>query len=1130
MQPKHGRLQSILAGLLVTGLTVSPLTSSVTANESASAITPASRLSTLGSSKTVTLITGDKVVVSTGPLHRRSVTIEPAPGREEISFTESRTEDGQVSILPSDVVDLVAAGKVDRRLFDVSGLIKQKYDDSSSKQLPLIVTYGGGKSREAEAGERIIASGAKLKRDLTSLRGSTVTTAKEKLGTLWSGLTEGSASKRTLDPGVAKVWLDARIRANLADSVRQVGAPSAWEAGFTGKGVKVAVLDTGIDPGHPDLADAVVAAKDFTDSGSPAPTDDLHGHGTHVASIITGSGAASNGTYRGVAPDAQLLNGKVLDDGGYGSESGIIAGMEWASDEGARVVNMSLGGCPSGGTDPMSQAVNRLTEQSGTLFVIAAGNHPGGQPCADNEEQVSSPADADHALAVGSVTKADTLSDFSNYGPRVGDGAVKPELTAPGEGIIAARAGETDLGQPVDDSYTKLSGTSMAAPHAAATAAILAQQHQDWDADELRSAMMGSAAPHPALGVFQQGAGRVDLSQAIDQQVLAFPAVLSMGTARWPHGDDPTVTSKVTYRNTGQNPVTLDLSVSGTDPAGDPAPAGMFGVSPARITIAAGGSAEASVTADSTIDGPDGLYSGQLTASTGSTTVVRTPIGIVKEVESYDLTIDTADRAGNRAATPVYLSTENAALRKIYVDDEPVTLRLPKNEYDLSAAVFTPGAERDSQTLVTRPELNLTSDTTVTLDARDGLPVRADVDSPTAKPVGVQSIRVDTPWLGLRVWGGYDANNAADLYSTPTEKVDSYSYLFGFTTSLVEPEPLKGSDRLPRGYNLDLTTQGRIPNPPTYRVHDSELAAVHSTVHGQGVGEEQTTSLRADGFTDDGWGSLTSLGYDVRTPGKRIDFYTGRNGLRWVNALEAGTAWEYDAYDGFEHRYEAGKEYDRHWNAAAIGPIARPVFAYDRLWAALGAFSTSSPLHLSGDDGSGVTGSTTLTRNGVLVGTNDTSDGGSFDASPDETAEYILTTKSTRDVPWSVLATQVEATWTFKAGPVEEFERLSLPNLRMTGAFDLLDQAPAHQPFPLKVSVEDPSGAKPQVEQLSVEASFNDGRTWTKLKVQPDGDRLQVVVPRAPKGAAFVSLRATATDSNGASIKQTVIRAYGLSR
>ncbi|WP_171074943.1 S8 family serine peptidase [Nonomuraea basaltis] len=214
----------------------------------------------------------------------------------------------------------------------------------------------------------------------------------------------------------------------------QIGAPAAWEQGLTGKGVTVAVLDTGIATDHPDLSGKIIKSQDFSGKGS---VEDGNGHGTHVASVVAGSGAASDGRYRGVAPDASLAVGKVLDDTGTGTSDSIIAGMQWAAaDARAKVVNMSLGGYRTDGTDPMSEAVNALTREYGTLFVAATGNDGA-------DEWVAAPAAADEALAVGSVSKSDVLSPFSNRGPRAGDGAAKPDLVAPGEGIVAARPADT---------------------------------------------------------------------------------------------------------------------------------------------------------------------------------------------------------------------------------------------------------------------------------------------------------------------------------------------------------------------------------------------------------------------------------------------------------------------------------------------------------------------------------------------------------------------------------------------------------------------------------------------------------------------------------------------------------------
>lgn len=129
------------------------------------------------------------------------------------------------------------------------------------------------------------------------------------------------------------------------------------------------MLDTGYDPTHPDLAGRVKEAVNFTTSPD---TTDHFGHGTHVASTIAGSGAASGGRLKGAAPGAKLLVGKVLDDDGFGYESWVLAGMEWAAHSGAKAVNMSLGGGPTDGTDELSLGLEALSAQTGTLFVVAA--------------------------------------------------------------------------------------------------------------------------------------------------------------------------------------------------------------------------------------------------------------------------------------------------------------------------------------------------------------------------------------------------------------------------------------------------------------------------------------------------------------------------------------------------------------------------------------------------------------------------------------------------------------------------------------------------------------------------------------------------------------------------------------
>jgi subtilisin family serine protease len=474
--------------------------------------------------RAVTLITGDQVLVS-GP-DASSVGIRRAPGREQVRFTTQNVRlpsstRSHLLVIPEDAAPLIAAGKVDRRLFDVTLLLDYEYDDAHRDSLPLIVTYERGAL--AARGARAVP-GAVAQRQLSSVNGMSLVSPKASVRDVWRAVASGGASPSTpqaaaIEP-VGKLWLDGLLRPVLDRSVPQIGAPEAWARGYEGDGVLVAVLDTGVDDTHPDLADRVIATQNFTIDADP----DQVGHGTHVASIIAGSGAADGGLRRGVAPGALLLSGKVCEQF-FCPESSIIAGMQWAvGEEGARVVNLSLGGEDAPGYDPLEEALSALAAQYGALFVVSAGN------AGPDPRSVGSPGTSAAALTVGAVDRDEQVAFFSSRGMTL-DGALKPDLTAPGVDIVAARAAGTELGELVGDDYVMLSGTSMAAPHVAGAAALLLDQHPSWGAAELKSALIGSAFYNPGFTARDQGGGRVDVAAALDATLLASAPSLSFGVA-----------------------------------------------------------------------------------------------------------------------------------------------------------------------------------------------------------------------------------------------------------------------------------------------------------------------------------------------------------------------------------------------------------------------------------------------------------------------------------------------------------------------------------------------------------------------------------------------------------------------
>jgi subtilisin family serine protease len=677
------------------------------------------------STTSVTLITGDVVSLSTFPDGRQTAGIKAGPSAGHHQF-QTVQHDGHAYVYPDSVVPYLASGLLDERLFDVTQLVADGYDDAHGGSLPLILQYPAGE--KAMLAQPVPAASHKT-RDLPSIDGVAVTVPRGKAATFWQSIddnrnTPAARIKPMLDRHLSKIWLDGKVKASLDVSVPLIGAPLAWQAGLDGTGVTVAVLDTGIDTTHPDLADRVTESVNFS---AAKDAIDHFGHGTHVASTIAGSGAASSGRYKGVAPGAKLLNGKVLDDHGSGSDSDVIAGMEWAAAK-AKIVSMSLGSGPTDGTDPTSEAVNKLSAQYGTLFVIAAGNSGPGA------NTVASPGAADSALTVGASSKTDTMASFSSRGPRVGDGAVKPEITGPGVNIVAARAAGTAIGTPVGEKYTTLSGTSMATPHVAGSAAILAQQHPDWTGPQIKAQLTSTAKPIPGT-VWDEGAGRVDVGRAFTQKVTASTGTLSLGRYTGRYGSLPVVHKTVTYRNAGTADVTLNLAVSATSNTGSVAKPAQLNVDPAMVTVPAGGTADATVTLDPN-PGDLGLYSGKLVAtSADGQTVLDAAVGYDREfLHTLTFTATARDGRPSAWATAFLLNLDTGGYTPVYLTGQPVKLDVKDGNYTVLAFVSTMDAPNLIQvdlTAIAKPQLLVNKDMDVALDARQAKPVVVHTPQPT---------------------------------------------------------------------------------------------------------------------------------------------------------------------------------------------------------------------------------------------------------------------------------------------------------------------------------------------------------------------------------------------------------------
>jgi serine protease AprX len=296
----------------------------------------------------------------------------------------------------------------------------------------------------------------------------------------------------------------------LAQSVPLINADDCWSAGYDGTGVRICIIDTGIDESHcdfpgmyPNAGAKIVAWADFIGSG-PSPYDD-HGHGTHVASIAAGADSPY-----GVAKGASLMGAKVCTSGGECPDSAIIQGIDWGVAQGADVENISLGEPGGDGTSAVAQECNWAVSQ-GVVVVVAAGDD--GPNCCT----INTPGDATKVITVGASDKSDALASFSSRGPTTDD-RTKPDITAPGVSIYAAYRGTScsDVG---------MSGTSMATPHIAGVAALMLDANGSATPIQVKYCMGATAIDKGnANKDCLWGWGRVDAYAAV-QQIISNPNI-----------------------------------------------------------------------------------------------------------------------------------------------------------------------------------------------------------------------------------------------------------------------------------------------------------------------------------------------------------------------------------------------------------------------------------------------------------------------------------------------------------------------------------------------------------------------------------------------------------------------------
>src|SRR5580658_1464326 len=440
---------------------------------------------------------------------------------------------------------------------DLAQIVERAHQNvAANETVKVIVQYKQAPRSEQEG--RVQRLGARLNHRLSLVKGIAVTIPASALPALEA------------DDEVVSVSLDHPLRAldEITDAATNV--PSAWNAGYNGAGIGVAVIDSGINDSHPDLWNSneshsrVVYHQDFTGTAttnSSGAQYDLYGHGTHVAGIIGGNGYLSNGSYEGVAPAVNLVDLRALDLNGNGSDSTVIAAIQQAialqNKYNIQVINLSLGRgiAVSYSQDALCQAVESAWK-AGIVVVVAAGNY--GRLSVDGSDgygTITAPGNDPFVLTVGAMNStgssspsAEIMTSYTSKGPTTYDHVVKPDIMAPGNNIVSLSAPGATLeaeypaqlvnGNDGNPDYFTLSGTSMATPVVSGAVALLLQENGNLTPDQVKARLMqttngsfptSTVVSVPALDetfteyydLFSVGSGLLNVQSAMSDNSLA---------------------------------------------------------------------------------------------------------------------------------------------------------------------------------------------------------------------------------------------------------------------------------------------------------------------------------------------------------------------------------------------------------------------------------------------------------------------------------------------------------------------------------------------------------------------------------------------------------------------------------
>lgn len=378
-------------------------------------------------------------------------------------------------------------------------ILSSKIMSQSREEVPVIVQFNDNASNLKK---NINSLSTKIKSDLPLIDG-------------FAGYMTTEAIYRIVSsPEVDYISFDSKVYTLLDIATPTIDAYFPHDKGYEGEGITIAVIDTGVAP-HDDITkpnNRLVGFRDFVNNKG-APYDD-NGHGTHVAGIIVGNGFSSKGRYMGVAPKANVLGIKALDESGGGSTSDIIAAISYIVETkdkyNTKIINLSLG-TPANNScdkDPLCKAVD-MAVKAGLIVITAAGNS------GPKEGTILSPGISKNVITVGAVDDKrtidpsdDTIAPFSSRGPTI-EGLIKPDIVAPGVNIKS-------LSNTKLDDYSSLSGTSMATPLVSGSVALLLNKYGNLSPQEVKDKIMSSCIDLKEAKK-NQGAGMLNLKKLFEE-------------------------------------------------------------------------------------------------------------------------------------------------------------------------------------------------------------------------------------------------------------------------------------------------------------------------------------------------------------------------------------------------------------------------------------------------------------------------------------------------------------------------------------------------------------------------------------------------------------------------------------